>query len=207
MVVIIVNIFLISDIHFNHVNRHTGEVQWFLNRPWKDPKTMEEAIIKKWNAVVRPGDLVIVVGDVFFNLTKQQCLDIMSRLNGRKILVRGNHDHPSRQMMSHGFDFACEQMEMMIAGERVTISHYPFKPKWYKILWKKLTRRGSDIRHLDRRPINKGQFLIHGHTHSRRTVNGRMIHVGIDSDLSKYAPIPIGKIENIINQIKAGKYR
>jgi calcineurin-like phosphoesterase family protein len=50
---------------------------------------MDEAMVKAWNDRVRPTDKVYHLGDVVIN---RKSLSIMSRLNGDKVLIRGNHD-------------------------------------------------------------------------------------------------------------------
>jgi calcineurin-like phosphoesterase family protein len=83
-------VFLVSDTHFGHVG-----VCKFTNkdgskmRPWTDPDEMDEEMVKRWNDTVRPNDKVYHLGDVVIN---RKALKIMSRLNGDKVLIRGNHD-------------------------------------------------------------------------------------------------------------------
>lgn len=60
-----------------------------LIRPWTDIDEHDEALVDRWNSVVKPNDRVYHLGDVVINRKK---LDIMKRLNGKKRLVRGNHD-------------------------------------------------------------------------------------------------------------------
>jgi calcineurin-like phosphoesterase family protein len=84
------NVFLIGDTHFSHAG-----ICRFLNfdgskvRPWDDPAEMDEAMVDRWNAVVKPHDKVYHLGDVAI---AKKSLVIMSRLNGKKVLIRGNHD-------------------------------------------------------------------------------------------------------------------
>jgi len=111
----------ISDIHFGHANAIGHS-----DRPFKDIDEMKETVIANWNKVVSPEDLCIFVGDIFFYHSKQEMFDTMSRMNGRKVLVKGNHDQKPRQMMNAGFEICVDEMTMTIAGEKVLISHYPF---------------------------------------------------------------------------------
>jgi len=84
-------VFLTSDTHFGH----TGVCRFTRNdgvtklRPWTDPDEMDEEMVKRWNETVRPNDKVYHLGDVVIN---RKALKIMSRLNGDKVLIRGNHD-------------------------------------------------------------------------------------------------------------------
>jgi calcineurin-like phosphoesterase family protein len=50
---------------------------------------MDEAMVKAWNDRVRPNDKVYHLGDVVIN---RKALPILDRLNGDKVLIRGNHD-------------------------------------------------------------------------------------------------------------------
>jgi calcineurin-like phosphoesterase family protein len=58
-------------------------------RPWDNADEMDEEMVKRWNETVRPNDKVYHLGDVVIN---RKALSIMHRLNGDKVLIRGNHD-------------------------------------------------------------------------------------------------------------------
>ena len=85
------SVFLVSDTHFGH----SGVCRFMRNdgvtklRPWDDPNEMDEAMVKLWNQKVKPGDKVYHLGDVVIN---RKALAIMHRLNGDKVLIKGNHD-------------------------------------------------------------------------------------------------------------------
>lgn len=84
------NTFLISDTHFSH----NGVVKFLCDdgsklRPWDNVEDMDEAMVDNWNTVVRPQDKVYHLGDVVIN---RKALKILSRLNGTKVLIKGNHD-------------------------------------------------------------------------------------------------------------------
>jgi calcineurin-like phosphoesterase family protein len=84
------SVFLVSDTHFGHAGvcrftRDDGEKL----RPWTDPDEMDEEMVKRWNETVKPTDKVYHLGDVVIN---RKALKIMHRLNGDKVLIRGNHD-------------------------------------------------------------------------------------------------------------------
>jgi calcineurin-like phosphoesterase family protein len=83
-------VFLVSDTHFGHsgVCRFTRDDGTKL-RPWTDPDEMDEHLVRVWNERVRPQDKVYHLGDVVIN---RKALRTLSRLNGDKVLIRGNHD-------------------------------------------------------------------------------------------------------------------
>lgn len=84
------NVWLISDTHFTHRNiigftREDGTPL----RPFKSVEEMDEVLIDNWNSVVKDDDVVYHLGDVVIN---RSALPILGKLNGRKKLIRGNHD-------------------------------------------------------------------------------------------------------------------
>src|SRR3990167_8050022 len=56
---------------------------------------MNEALIERWNDKVKKDDHIYHLGDFAFAGTGK-CKDIFDRLNGRKYLIRGNHDGNSQ---------------------------------------------------------------------------------------------------------------
>lgn len=84
-------VWLISDTHFGHektctvFKREDGSPL----RPFGCAEEMDEYMVKAWNERVRPTDKVYHLGDVVIN---RKCLKTLSRLNGDKVLIRGNHD-------------------------------------------------------------------------------------------------------------------
>ena len=85
------SVFLVSDTHFGHFGvckftRNDGVTKL---RPWDTPEEMDEEMVKRWNETVRPNDKVYHLGDVVIN---RKALKTLHRLNGDKVLIRGNHD-------------------------------------------------------------------------------------------------------------------
>ena len=84
--------FLVSDTHFGHVGvcrfTHPEDPSVKL-RPWDTPEEMDEEMIRRWNDRVSPNDKVYHLGDVVIN---RKALSTLARLNGDKVLIRGNHD-------------------------------------------------------------------------------------------------------------------
>ena len=85
------SVFLVSDTHFGHagVCRFTRNDGVTKLRPFDTPEEMDEFMVEAWNARVRPNDKVYHLGDVVMS---RRSLSIMDRLNGDKVLIRGNHD-------------------------------------------------------------------------------------------------------------------
>lgn len=187
-----------SDLHFGHKPILRPD---FDNRPFKNMQEMEDGLVERWNSVVGANDVTIVVGDMFFcGSTKAKT--IMERLNGKKILVRGNHDGSTETMLNSGFDYIYESVSLLIAGEMVQVCHYPYRHHWLRYWFNRYLLRKPVPRRIDSYPINKGGWLIHGHTHSTQRVKGKAINVC--SNAWNYTPISLKTISTIIEN--GGQY-
>lgn len=89
------NIWVISDTHFQHANiltfteRETGK--FVRGHMFDNVDQMDQCMIDNWNSVVKPGDKVYHLGDVFFG-SKDTFIPLWKKLNGQKRLILGNHD-------------------------------------------------------------------------------------------------------------------
>lgn len=182
--------YLYGDPHFWHKN-----VIPYCNRPWADREAMNEGLIKRYNSVVGPEDTVLWLGDCFFcGTTKAK--EIMERLNGKKVLILGNHDNSATKMMKLGFEWACLEMVARIGGHTCRFSHFPYRQSF----WSKLFNKYDD-RYERRRPLKKeGEILIHGHIHEAWKVRDNMINVGCD--VWDWKPVSTNTIVKLITKIK-----
>jgi calcineurin-like phosphoesterase family protein len=142
------SVFLVSDTHFGHMGvcRFTRNDGVTKLRPWDSPEEMDEEMVKRWNETVKPTDKVYHLGDVVIN---RKALKTLARLNGDKVLIRGNHDiFPDNEYRQYFRELrAYHVMNGMI------LSHIPLHPE-------SLGRFGVNI---------------HGHTHSNRVENNGVI--------------------------------
>lgn len=78
-------VYLLSDLHLGHTNilKYSGSL-----REGSDVTEHDHLLIQKWNSIVKKRDLTYVLGDVCMH----KDLEIIHELQGRKILIRGNHD-------------------------------------------------------------------------------------------------------------------
>jgi len=81
------HVYFIADTHFG-----VDAIRRYENRPFPDTAAMDETIIRNWNETVTAQDEVFLLGD-FGGYGCEQ--EILSRLNGTKYLVKGNHDTAS----------------------------------------------------------------------------------------------------------------
>ena len=110
--------FYIADWHYGH-----GNILGFDNRPWVSVEAMNEALIANWNAVVDKGDTVYMLGDMFWY--KDDAGAVLDRLNGQKVLIKGNHDRwvsgDAKKKLVSVADYA----EIEDEGRKVVLCHYP----------------------------------------------------------------------------------
>ena len=137
------SVFLTSDTHFGHagVCRFTCDDGITKIRPWTNPEEMDEEMVKRWNETVKPTDKVYHLGDVVIN---RRCLSILNRLNGDKVLIKGNHDIFKLQDYTKHF----RDIRAYHVMNNMILSHVPVHPESF------------------------GRFRanIHGHLHQRRVM-------------------------------------
>lgn len=150
---------------------------------------MNERIINNWNMKVTAKDKVYVIGDFSFG-NPDQTKSVYDRLNGEKILIRGNHDNNHTADL---FDEVHDDLTIKIDNHDVLLCHYPYKYEDEDLPNDYVVSNG----HL--RPTDdKGQWLIHGHVHNMWQLRApkRMINVGVD--VWGFLPVEQGNIRNII---------
>jgi calcineurin-like phosphoesterase family protein len=147
-----VNRFVISDHHLGHTNSwekfklEDGSPL----RPFTSTEEMNETMIERHNAKVKEQDTVYFLGDVVIN---KKYLELVKRMNGRKILIRGNHDiFKDEEYREVGF----EQLHgVRVFVDKFILSHIPLHPDCVT----------------ERFKVN-----VHGHLHANqimREVNGQ----------------------------------
>lgn len=120
--------FYISDWHYGHNN-----ILAFDNRPFKAIEEMNQALVERWNAVVADGDIVYVLGDMFW-CGIEKALPILDSLAGQKFLIKGNHDRCHDSRFVKRFVKISEYMEAEDGDRKVILCHYPipcFKNHYY----------------------------------------------------------------------------
>ena len=165
-------VWFISDTHFNH-----AKIIEYCNRPFDTADEMNEALIENWNSVVKVGDLVYHLGDVFIG-NAPEFNKIWPKLNGSKRLILGNHD--DGKYLSNGGYFQKVQMWRMWNDRPLIFSHAPLMIN----------------EHLPRRLYNEGgEFIgmnVHGHIHDAD--NPSEYHMNISVERINYTPINLEDI-------------
>lgn len=83
-------LFTLAD---THLSFSTSKPMDIFGSRWKNH---HEKLADGWNRTVAPDDTVIVGGDLSWGISLEEALDdllFLDKLNGQKILLRGNHDY------------------------------------------------------------------------------------------------------------------
>jgi len=116
-------IWMWSDPHFWHGGSNGGIIA-FSKRPYATIEDMNKDLIRRHNAIVGKDDLVICFGD-FGMGPVERLKEIFDQLNGRQVLIRGNHDRGIISMLSMGFAMVVDECSMELDGNRYYMSHRP----------------------------------------------------------------------------------
>lgn len=121
-----VDIFFSSDLHLGHGNtfekfkREDGITPL---RPYTSIDEMNNDIITKHNAVVKPQDHWWCGGDIVIN---KKYLPLVKELNGHKRIVMGNHDiWPVEMLLEAGFE---KVVAYRVFVDQFIMSHIPLHP-------------------------------------------------------------------------------
>ena len=116
------NVFFTSDTHWGHVN-----ILEFCNRPYKNVEEMNYRLIDNWNKKVPADGLVFHLGDFAWG-GYPFWKNIRDQLNGKIILIKGNHDE--KNLTTTGaqelFEHVAYQMKIRIEGRAIYLNHNPF---------------------------------------------------------------------------------
>jgi calcineurin-like phosphoesterase family protein len=177
-------VFVTSDNHFGHLN---------LIKYCDRPLDIDAQMIHNWNRNITENDVVFVVGDfVIANHSNKNYLKmIVERLNGNKILIRGNHDHMSDDEFKNDFGFR-DVKPFFVCGETF-LCHYPLYEtdeeleKQMKQI-KKAEDVGKLIDMYEAYNDSECKYVIHGHIHS---IGPEVAdnHYNVAIDRNNYCPL------------------
>lgn len=169
-------LFFISDTHFGHAN-----IIKYCNRPFRDVIGMREQMIRNWNKKVPVDATVFHCGDFAF-ADKEEVADILNRLNGRIVLIRGNHDQEHDQkkyQWLHLFEEVHDLLRIVVLdhSQSITLCHYPM------LVW-------------DR--SHQGAWMLHGHCHGTlHNAPGLILDMGVDCS-PHYEPWSFAEVKQLM---------
>jgi calcineurin-like phosphoesterase family protein len=182
-----VNRFVISDHHLGHTNSwekfklEDGSPL----RPFSSNEEMNETMIERHNAKVKEQDTVYFLGDVVIN---KKYLELVKRMNGRKILIRGNHDIFGDELY---YDAGFEQIHgVRVFVDKFILSHIPLHPDCVT----------------ERFRVN-----VHGHLHANQVMSWQIIdedpvykpdprYLCVCVEQTNFTPLHFDEVEKLIQQ-------
>jgi calcineurin-like phosphoesterase family protein len=165
------NIFITSDHHFGHKN-----ILQYCHRSFDNIEQHDAALIRAWNNIVKPEDLVQHLGD-FTLLNAVNALKYFNLLNGKIRILCNEWHHDGRWLRD--WDEVYPKVyfdEALIVWEKpqpIILCHYPFE------IW--------DRKHY-------GALHFHGHSHGELHKIINRLDVGVDNAyrlLGEYRPFKL----------------
>jgi calcineurin-like phosphoesterase family protein len=175
-------IYFTADTHFNHSN-----IINTCRRPFADVGQMNNKLIQNWNSCVKNTDEIYILGDFMFKGSGTEANDIANKLNGRKYLIRGNHDRfiEDETFDKSNFEWIQDYYVLNYKKMKFILFHYPIF-EWDGYF-------GDSIH-------------LYGHVHNSENnheqqkrfelLGKRAINVGVD--VNNYFPVSIEQILKII---------
>jgi calcineurin-like phosphoesterase family protein len=158
-------VFVISDTHFGHEKVLTFEHEGEPLRPFKSVTEMHVEMIDRWNRVVTPRDKVYHLGDVAWS---KEGLHLMAMLNGKKRLVRGNHDLFKARLYLDYF----QEIYGVRQINGIWMTHTPM--------------------HLDGVEQDRVKLNVHGHLHANKIDHPKYKNVSVEC--VDYTPVPFDEL-------------
>lgn len=161
-------VWFVSDLHWCHAN-----VIKYCNRPFDSVEEMNETLITNFNECVHPHDTVYMLGDIA--LTSTNLNAILTRLNGHKHLIFGNHDKEIRkEKYKHYFAWTGDYKEIKVEGQHIILMHYAMRT------WNKQHR---------------GAWQLYGHSHNNLPELPTLLSMDVGVDANDYKPISFEQVK------------
>lgn len=160
------NTYFISDLHFGHEN-----ILKFERTQFQTIEEHDDFIIEKINKTVKLTDTLYILGDIG-NAEK------IRFINGRKILVLGNHDRKcDNEYLTY---FAEVHDRPVYYSRRIVLSHEPIK-------------------------VNDSVLNIHGHIHGAKLDSKN--HLNVSAAVINFTPMAEHQPANIVGRLPKENYK
>ena len=179
-------------------------------RPWKTIEEMNEGLIANHNSVISPEDICIHLGDLVMGSKKNNVPQIIPRLNGKHILIPGNHcwlPHEIKKpeklrwyedlYLANGISqiaYGTVKLSMLTNDnkhDKILMSHFP--PKSIDDHYEGREDQYKKLQH----DLQDDEYFLCGHCHSRQhLLQDRVYHVGCDAEIHEYKPVNLDVVLN-----------
>lgn len=182
----------VSDLHFSH-----SRVIEYCSRPYDSVEEMNAALIENYNSCVAEDDTVYNLGDMFMG-KGDNIKEVCNKLNGRMLLIQGNHDYKKRVekiveatqcYVAEVWTERCDVDNLVL-----TMIHDPEEVDW-ECLEKISNTSGQDY------------IVLYGHVHDNAPKEMEKVaphvykfHVGVDTN--DYKPVSWDYIKSLYLDLK-----
>ena len=163
------NVMFTADHHFGHTN-----IIKYCGRPFRDANHMNTVMVERWNEAVREDQTVFHLGDFSFKGPSNTVPKLLNRLNGKIILIQGNHDHKST--LKH-FDAVHDMAEVLVQDQRIIMCHYGMR------VWNHSFR---------------GSWHLYGHSHGTLPARADRKEMDVGVDCHNFYPLSFFEIEAVM---------
>ncbi|NOR27545.1 MAG: phosphoesterase [Lutibacter sp.] len=159
-----------ADEHYNHSIAIT-----YNNRPFSSVEEMNETMIENHNSIVTKDDITIHAGDFGFFKSLASAFEVVDRLNGKHIFLKGSHDHWMKRQ-NNSKSYFHEIWEKRIDNQMIVVCHYAMKT-WHC--------------------SHYNSWNLHGHSHGHLNPEGKQYDVGVDCN--QFHPVSLEEIRIIMD--------
>lgn len=183
-------IWITSDLHIGHDRDFI-----YRDRGFETIKQHDDALVENWNRLVEADDVVYILGDVMMKHNLQDGdfsygLSILEKLNGRLIIIRGNHDSEGKIERYR----SCHNV--MSAGNAALYLNYPAEGGYHFYL----THYPTLVSHKKLKPVKTALLNLYGHTHQKEHFyEGHPYMYCVCQDAHDLKPV---LLDDIIEEIK-----
>lgn len=157
-----------ADTHIGHAAILSPTMHCKRGAHFRSIQEHDDALVENWNAVVAPDDEVFHLGDFAHKTSEEHARSVFRRLNGRKHLIKGNHEKLGNKLeWASKHDF----LEVTVDGKHLVLFHYGMR------VWPRM-RRGS--------------LHLYGHSHGALPGCSQSLDVGVDA--WDFRPVSLAEI-------------
>jgi calcineurin-like phosphoesterase family protein len=150
-----------ADFHLGHTN-----IIRFCSRPFATVREMDQAILERLNASVKPHDILYFLGD-FCMGSQTRIAAYRHQIRCNKIFaVPGNHDKQARKLKEE-FSWLDNLAELSVHGQPIVLCHYALR------VWNQSTR---------------GSWHLYGHSHGRLPEMPTSLSMDVGVDTHDFRP-------------------
>lgn len=182
-------IFFTADTHFTGSN--IANIMKYNNISYNPPvnsaSAFDETIIENWNRAVGKDDIIYVVGDFGFFRTTEDVDKLLTRLNGTKILIAGNHDNNTIQR-AKGWNYVKDRKVIKIK----------YKDEWNRVLFQEVVMdhyAGKVWYH-----SGHGSWQLHGHSHNTLPDDPHSFQCDVGVDAWNKTPVCFSQIREVMKK-------